>query len=198
MAIPALDPRYAADRIIQRQLMAQAEREALAVLPDLAGLSRDEAAGVVRTAARGLMDRYRAVAEVAAAERYARIRRGLVPNASEIALQPNGVLPSELLDNVVDAVMARWVDGNQDSVRKVFANKIGTRSVDSYRESVLSLTNQDRVSVQAVRTASPSACIYCQSNSGQVISSYADEVYALEGDEAAFHDNCTCIIEVQF
>lgn len=197
MASP-LNPRYVPDRVIQRKLMAQAEQEALKVLPSLKGLSRDEAAGVIRTATIGLVDRYRSVAEVAATERYTKLRLKEIPSARQISLVANGTLPEKAIDDVVGAVMARFVEENVEIAEKVFSNKIGTRSVDLYRESIMSLARQDSMTAEAVRVASASACIYCQSESETVVTSYADAAYALEGDEAFFHDNCTCIIEVRF
>ena len=186
---PVLDQRK-----LMRYYSERAYRDALKALPkDMSALSRDEAAGVFRKIATGVVDRYKYPAEVSGRSSYLAIRANAAPGASELGLSVIGEavppLPTNRIDDVVAGAMERFVKGDFDTAKAVFGQKTASTVVDIHRDTALSLAAVDPANKGMVRSASALACAFCQSVDGA-------RVYSIDAME--LHDNCTCVVEPEF
>lgn len=160
------------------------QAETVRLIPDLSTLGQQEAAGVVRAVTTSTVDRYGAVATVAARQAYTDMRSAVrLVDAFEPELLDYDA--AELVGSAVGGSMARWTAGEY-AAAALFAGVVASRLVSNiYRDTMSRNSLLDPSAEGFERVAAASACNYC-------LPAAARAGVLRQDDFAGYHDHCGC------
>lgn len=192
----------AQDRELLHSSMALAGSATERLIPDLSRLGQQEAGGVVRTVATGVVDQFGNVAAQTAAVSYAKlrelgvsdflandmIRRGtaerLLKQVSDFAVKPVSFTSAELVAPVVGQTMKKFSQGQFLEAQSFLAESIARVVGNVYRDTQATNSERDPASTSYQRVASATACAFCLVVSLNEYTSF--------DESGGYHDNCGC------